>query len=104
MNRQLENIRNNECDVIGQMCISNSANMLLRKGILPTDFCFEDTRKLYSEILKLADRVGNFDVCDLLGDKKRFTNLIYMMESCVSTNLDVKCDWIIKLSIQRARL
>ncbi len=106
MNRQFENIRNNECDVIGQMCMSNSANMLLRKGIIPTDFLFKDTREMYSAILDLIDRVGNFEAVDLLDEKisNRGKFLIYTMESCVEANLSVKCDWIIKLSIQRARL
>ncbi len=105
MNRQLENIRNNECDVIGQICMNNSANTLLRKGIIPTDFIFNDTREMYSSILKLIDRVGNFEVVDLLDEKMsdRGKFLIYTMECCVEANLEVKCDWIIELSIQRAK-
>jgi hypothetical protein len=103
MNRQLENIRFNECDVIGQMCMGNSANMPLRKGIVPNDFLFTDTRELYGEILELTDRVGNFNACDLLDNEKRFKTLIFMMESCIEANLNVKCDWIIELSIKRAK-
>jgi|GEM_PF-1697741 len=105
MNRQLENIRFNECDVIGQICMGNSANMPLRKGIVPNDFLFTDTSELYGKILELTDRVGNFDACDLLDDKKisHGNNLIFMMESCIEANLNVKCDWIIELSIKRAK-
>ncbi len=100
-----ENIIWNEKDVIGQMCVKGTINQALRSGVVPKDFNLALTRKIYTEILAMADRRGKFEVVDLLCDDKAERNkeLLNIMNDCLSTNLDVKCNWIVKLSMEKSK-
>jgi replicative DNA helicase len=105
MQRKRENIIWNEREVIGQMCVKGTINQALRSGIVPEDFNLALTRKIYTEILAIADRRGKFEAIDLLRDDKieRNKELLNIMNDCLSTNLDVKCNWIVKLSMEKSK-
>ena len=94
----------NEFEVIGQMCMNNSIKQALKSGVVANDFNLDLTKEIYKEIVALADRHGRFEVTDLLSnDKKRNKHLLNMMEWSLTTNLDVKCDWIVELSVRRKK-
>jgi hypothetical protein len=94
----------NEFEVIGQMCMNNSIKQALKSGVVANDFNLDLTKEIYKEIVALADRHGRFEVTDLLSnDKKRNKRLLNMMEWSLTTNLDVKCDWIVELSVRRKK-
>jgi hypothetical protein len=95
----------NEFDVIGQMCVNNSIKQALISGVVADDFNVPIAREIYKEIVVIADRVGRFKTNDLLKDEKieRNKHVLNMMNNCLSTNLDVKCNWIVELSVRRRK-
>ncbi|MBT6930484.1 MAG: hypothetical protein HN986_06605 [Candidatus Marinimicrobia bacterium] len=98
-----EHIVWNEEDVIGQMAVNNSIHQALKSGIVTNDFLLPNTRSIFKEMLLLADRLGRFKATDLLNKNLNNGYLLRLMDNCLMTNLKVKCNWIVELSVKRVR-
>ncbi len=90
-----------EIDVIGSMLVNGDMTIALLSDLHYQDFSFEKNRAIY-KAMKQLQHYGKFETTDLLVDEekgKQNMDIINLMEGCLMTNIDVKCQWLLELII-----
>ena len=84
-----------EVDVLGTMLVNQSKSKALLRNVIAKDFKFAQNREIFSLLRGMSDRRGKFQATYALGsniDTNRY--ILNLMNDCVTSNLDVKCQWL----------
>jgi replicative DNA helicase len=99
MNTRMNEIQQwNEQDVLGAMLVNGNMTDALLKDLHAQDFRFSEHRTIY-QAMKNLQHYGKFEATDLLTDDDiDNVSLISMMDFCLMTNVEVKCQWLLEQS------
>lgn len=92
----------NEQDILGSMLIDGNMTKALLKDLHSQDFRFKAHREIYHAMKKLQ-QYGRFETARLLGDIQRGKDVLYLMDVCLTTNIEIKCQWLLEQSVKRFR-
>jgi len=92
----------NEQDVLGSMLLKGDMTKAMLKDLHTQDFRFEAHRGVYHAMKKLQ-HYGRFETTKLLGDIQRGKDILYLMDVCLTTNVEIKCQWLLEQSVKRFR-
>lgn len=91
----------NEQDVIGSMLLKGDMTNALLKDLHEQDFRFKAHREIYHSMKKLQEH-GKFYAEDVLRDNlERGKDILYLMDVCLTTNIEIKCQWLLERSVKR---
>jgi len=91
----------NEQDVLGSMLIKGNMTKALLKDLHTQDFRFKTHREIYHSMKKVQN-YGKFYTEDVLEDNlERGKDILHLMDVCLTTNIEIKCQWLLEQSVKR---
>ena len=92
----------NEQDVLGSMLIKGNMTKAMLKDLHTQDFRFQAHRDVYHAMKKLQ-HYGRFETKNLLSDGyiQRGNDILHLMDVCLTTNIEIKCQWLLEQSVKR---
>jgi len=101
--RESENQQWNEQDVIGATLLDGDMRNILIKGLAITDFRFDLHKGIYRQMIA-NQQFGLLNLEKLLESTDIDLNkhILSIMNVCLTTNIDIKCDWLIGRAVGNA--
>jgi len=102
MNIRMNEIQQwNEQDVLGSMLLKGDMTNALLKDLHSQDFRFKAHREIYHS-MKKHQKYGKFYTEDVLEDNLELgKDILYLMDVCLTTNTEIKCQWLLEQSVKR---
>jgi len=95
--------RQAEVDVLGSMLLNGSVKTGVLRDLQPRDMSNKNFGVIYQEMLNAKDRTHKFDAMSLLNDNIAHNKyLLNLMNECIDSNIDIKCDWLVNKAIKVA--